>query len=305
MVEKQVAKTIIFLLLVFTFVSIPQITSSHAQDLAELSDADRKSVADALQSAQKSFGIKDYVEAIASLERAYGLFPEPNILYRIGIAYEKLNEFKVANLYFRRYLALRPNANDAEGVLAHIKRNDAELAAETKVDIPRFDIHIVTSPPGAEVVFDGVPKGKSPLTVSALQGRHLVELKKNDFIQSSVFVNLSTKAESVSVKLKPFVEPYSAPVWPWVAIGVGGASMAFSSIAFTIAADADAQVDQSKGRTDEQNAFIRDREIYNRVGYGTLIGGGVIFAIGAYALLLSPRPKSAFRVTGDGFAVKF
>lgn len=312
MVGKQVAKTIAFLLVVLTFVSVPQVNLAHAQNLSELSDEDRKSVADSLQSAQKHFEVKDYGKAIASLERAYGLFPEPNILYRIGTAYEKLSEFKVANLYFRRYLALRPHAKDSDGVRVHIKENETKIAAAEKVEVVRYDINVVTNPPGADVIFDGIPKGKSPLKINALKGRHLIELKKNDFIQASVFVNLSAKDENVSVQLKPFVEPYSAPVWPWVAIGVGGGAMVFSSIAFTIADSANQEViafdkDKTTSRPDERDAAFTESVIYERLGYGTLIGGGVLLGIGFYSLLLSPsrQSKSAFRLTGDGFAVKF
>ncbi|GEM_PF-5086172 len=313
MVKKQIERCFILSFLSLSLVLIP-VFSVQAQTLSELSDTDRKSVADALQVAQKQFEAKNFSEAIASLERAYGLFPEPNILYRIGVAYENLQEFKVANLYFRRYLALRPKAKDADNIRGHIKKNQERVDAElnTTKEALRFNIKVVSSPDGADIILDGVPQGKSPMSVSASVGRHLIEITKKGFIQKSVFVNLANKDAVVNANLTELVEPYSAPVWPWVAVGVGVVSIGVSSLAFSISETASAKVaDYDKNKSAQRPADYDDTAqeaaIYEQVGYGTAIGGAIILTIGVYGLLLSPsnKQRSNFRLTSDGFALTF
>src|SRR5690554_5296300 len=94
---------VILFTLVLTL-AMPAVTWAEELSVADLSQNDRAELGRLFAQAQQAFEHQEYPNAIRSLERAFEIFAEPNILYRIGDAYERQGQFGEAIEYFTRYV---------------------------------------------------------------------------------------------------------------------------------------------------------------------------------------------------------
>lgn len=90
--------------------------------------ADRKSEAKAhIEQAMIHHGNNRFVEALADLEAAYQLDPEPDLLFAIGQVNVKLGRCVDAVSYYERFLATRPEAGPAAAT------REAIMVCKTKI----------------------------------------------------------------------------------------------------------------------------------------------------------------------------
>jgi hypothetical protein len=108
---------------------------------------------------------KDWRTAIAEYQLAYDLAPHPDVLYNIALDFERLEEYRDAATYYRRYLDDSPDAEDTARVEKLIKTLRNRPGTVT----------ITSEPDGAEVLIDGKRRGVTPLEVS-LAGAHKIEV---------------------------------------------------------------------------------------------------------------------------------
>jgi hypothetical protein len=86
--------------------------------------------------ASKLYAAKDYAAAIPALQAAYAIQPAPQLLYNIGQAYRRLEQWSSARVYFEMYAALSrdlgPSARQTlDSTLAEIReREEAERRPE-------------------------------------------------------------------------------------------------------------------------------------------------------------------------------
>ena len=93
----------------------------------------------------------NFLQAIDSLEAAYGLLKEPGIQRRLGDLYERVDQPQNAIKAYTLYLELRPDASDAPRIQAQIKTlQQARLGT----------LHILSTPDGATVAL--APRGEAP-----------------------------------------------------------------------------------------------------------------------------------------------
>lgn len=110
------------------------------------------------QSAEKR---RDWNAAIRNYQLAYKASPHPNVLYNIGLNYERLDKLRTAAEYLLRYVDQSPNAPDRDKVLLKVRKLRERPA----------EIQFNSKPSGAEVFVDGEKIGTAPVT-RALSGSH-------------------------------------------------------------------------------------------------------------------------------------
>src|SRR5690554_3905179 len=90
----------------------PATTWAEEPSVADLSAQERAELGRLFSAAQQDFEQQAYPDAIQSLERAFAIFAEPNILYRIGDAYERQGLLGEAIDYYGRYVEAATDATD-------------------------------------------------------------------------------------------------------------------------------------------------------------------------------------------------
>lgn len=97
--------------------------------------------------AGKLYAAKDYAAAVPALLAAYAIQPAPQLLYNIGQAYRRLEQWSSARVYFDLYRTLSPNIAPAaltelEQLLIEVKeREQAERRPEIREKTRTLVIH--------------------------------------------------------------------------------------------------------------------------------------------------------------------
>lgn len=108
---------------------------------------------------------QDFKGAVVSWADAYALTGEPELLYRIGQAHERLGNPQRAREYTEAYLRAAPASPYAEAIRARI----AALAQQERTQQPRLTIS--SKPAGAIIHIDGMEEtARTPATVPASAG---------------------------------------------------------------------------------------------------------------------------------------
>jgi hypothetical protein len=114
---------------------------------------------------------QDFKGSIVSWADAYALTSEPELLYRIGQAHERLGNPQRAREYTEAYLKAVPDSPYAEAIRARI----AALAQQERSQQPRLTIS--SKPAGAIIHIDGMEEtARTPATVPASAGSVSVAL---------------------------------------------------------------------------------------------------------------------------------
>jgi len=113
-----------------------------------------------------------YDEAVALYEQAYGLDPDPILLFNLGVVKEKQGDLPAARAYLERYLDVEADRKLKEkGAL----RLGKVLAALGRV---RVEVDAV----GAAVAVDGTVRGVTPLPpIDLAAGRHAIVVSREGF----------------------------------------------------------------------------------------------------------------------------
>jgi tetratricopeptide (TPR) repeat protein len=94
-----------------------------AQD-GEMTQEERaKKVQELATEGAKAFNAKDYRKAIEYFEKAYAVEPVPNLLYNIGKCHEKLEQWRSAQKYYKKFAVAPDVSSEArEEALASVDR---------------------------------------------------------------------------------------------------------------------------------------------------------------------------------------
>ena len=134
---------------------------------AQPSDDARAQAGAAFKRALAAEKRQDWRVAIREYQAAYELSPHPDVLYNIAAVHERVGEARTAAGFYQRYLDGSPAAPDRAKVTGKL----AELRARPGA------VQITSDPIGAEVIIDGQPRGRAPLTVTLDGGSHQVVLE--------------------------------------------------------------------------------------------------------------------------------
>jgi hypothetical protein len=140
--------------------AVPAAAQPSADDRAEAKKAFKRA-----EAAEKR---KDWRTAIDEYQRAYELAPHPYVLYNIALDYERLEEFRDAATFYRRYLDEQPDASDR----ARVEKLITTLRARPGT------VTVTSDTPGAAVLVDGRRAGSPPAEVD-LAGAHRIEIESD------------------------------------------------------------------------------------------------------------------------------
>lgn len=113
-----------------------------------------------------------YEEAIRSFEEAHSSDPNPNLLFNIAQAHEKLGRTSEALQYYRRYVREKPDASDRRTVETSIRNLEARLAEKGLQQVG-----IYSSPAGAIATVDGKELGATPVSANLDAGLHRLSVR--------------------------------------------------------------------------------------------------------------------------------
>lgn len=313
------------LLLALSLFTLPVAVAAQQQpDPSALGEAERDELGRLFKRAQAAYEAKNYLESIEALRAAHNIFPEPNILYRIGDAYENLGDLRNAADFYRKYVEAAPTASDAGLVrrrLEDLDRRIAELEQSLQPTKPeRAALLLDTNPAGAVVSLDNKPvDGETPVRVELAPGSHRVELVRPGFepvvreieVGAGETISLVYQLEAVPVAPKR-----QSPL-PWIVGGTGLVSLG-ASVGLLLGArsaqkqveawdDARLQAYEDGGevlqRPPDYDATVRREATFRTTGY--VVGGVGAAAVvgGVLWLLLRGSGDDSVAIGFDGDTV--
>jgi tetratricopeptide (TPR) repeat protein len=229
-------------LMLMVILVMPLAAWSQESSVAELTDSQRADLGGLFAGAQRAFEQEAYGEAIVNLERAYDIFPEPNILYRIGDAYEQQGRLEEAVKYYVLYVEAAPDATDVPLVRRRIvdlkrhiddMRQEADAAtseAPPKAVEAKLAVLIVDSnPAGARVHIgdEAEPRGVTPARFRVEPGDVHIQIDADGHRPLERVLRVEAgETLSMVYPLQEVAPADGSGAGPWVIGGVGVAALA-------------------------------------------------------------------------------
>ncbi len=251
------------------------------------------------------FKAKRYADAIREFNKAFRVDPNPVLVFNMARAFEELNEYDSAIEFYRRYLEMAPDADDAPTV-ADALRALVLLREREGVTV---SVSVTTQPDGARVYVDGREVGTSPLRLALPVGRHFVAAEREGYTRASREIELvEGKPVDHALTLVPVAEPPRAETGGnttgWVLVGVGGALLAGAAITGALALGKNSELDDLDGDAgntsrSEYDSIQEEGRTLALTTDGLLLGGAASVLTGGFLLLtggdadVAPDPLNA------------
>lgn len=240
-------KSILFVLALSLTIPAIAPTSAWAEgpSIADLNGDQRAKLGHFFSEAQHAFERDAFADAILSLKEAFKIFPEPNILYRIGDAYERQGQLAEAVTYYTRYVEAAADAEDVPMVHRHISELQKYIAKDAPSKTPPKPTQMKTAvlfidstPPGAQVYIGDelAPRGVTPARIHINPGATPIYLEQRGYqpvervlrIEAGETLSMVYPLQKITVTDAAPTDVSDAPgsAWPWVIGGVGTASLA-------------------------------------------------------------------------------
>jgi tetratricopeptide (TPR) repeat protein len=268
------------------------LTIAAAPAMADGSEAQRH-----FEGAAKAYQEGRYQDAVDLFLKAYQVDPQPELLYNVAQAYERLGDVRNALRSYRDYLRQRPAEQDRVFVETRVQNLEKRLREQGVQQVSVF-----STPPGATVLLDDKPMGKTPWTGEAGSGRHVIVVRAPGYVESRREFVLTDRAVDMDIALTSSERPgasvaASQPVtpapadsgggarvrpWTFVAFGVGalalGGSLTFEFLRKSAETDAENQVTQLAHRDSYETMQGRQTaaRVLLGVGAAAAIAGGVL-----------------------------
>ncbi|MBU1429700.1 PEGA domain-containing protein, partial [Myxococcota bacterium] len=143
----------------------------------------------------------DPLAALAALNAAYQLDPDPRYIANQGLVLEQLGQYARAVERFERYLSLTTAPEKRELASLNIERLKPKIL-------------FTSDPPGASIFVDGAKAavGLTPCHVAILVGAHYAELRKPGFKPARATFEVHKGAPGVvEARLEPKAKPADQP----------------------------------------------------------------------------------------------
>ncbi len=146
---------------------------------------------------------QEYQESLPLYERAYTLTDSPDVLYRIGQVYERLERYDRARKTYETYLARVPDNPYAGRIRTKIRQLE-----QIETPIQPATLTVATTPQGATVLINGEPlEDPSPVTKEFEPGTYRISVRLEGYNRSFRIAELREgEAETVSIEMVP-LEP--------------------------------------------------------------------------------------------------
>lgn len=151
----------------------------------------------------KLFAAQQYQEAVREFRAAYGLSPRADLLYNIGVTFDRLDDPGRATVYYQRYLSARGDAPERGEIEAALYR------ASTRVGKL-----VIRTSPGVEVLIDGeAPDIAPPAPLPLTAGLHRVEVRRAGCLPATAEVTIEGGlSRELSLVPQPSVAAQPAPL---------------------------------------------------------------------------------------------
>lgn len=148
-----------------------------------------------------------YLAAAQKFEASFAARPLPLTKYNIARCFEQAGRTLEAIDAWQSWLAMAPTAEDRPEAEASLRKLGKKLA---KLGVQALTV--TSLPVGAEVLVDGVPKGRAPLTLELPAGRHLLRLTQEGRLPQERSLSLSLDQPlAEAFELLPAAEPPPPP----------------------------------------------------------------------------------------------
>jgi hypothetical protein len=261
----------------------------------------------------------DWAGALGKFEAVAAIKMTPQVRFHTARCQHKLGKLLEALGGYR--LAAHEAQGSTDPKIGEVLRESQQAVAEIEQKIPKLLIKRGKGAEAASVTLDGVSLGESSIgkEFPVNPGAHAIELTVPGGKPTKITVTVSegdsktidlvpepgdkpepvaplASASASAEEPKPPPKPpeESSPVLPWIAIGVGGASLVTSGVAFLMRSSAVGDL-ESKCKPDVCPASMQDTadkgKMYTTLGNVTLAVG--LVGVGVGTVLLLTRGGSA------------
>lgn len=166
-------------------------TDPSERDLSDLTKREKQKFLTHLESGEEAYSGGEFEKAIPFFENAFEIYPDPRILAKIALSYERSGEPRKAIEYYERFLEEAPDSE---------KRGQVERTLESLRDQVQVRVRVESDPSRADVYFgnaEGEPRGETPLDVSlpSKKDRTEVFVKKQGYETARQSVELEEGTE--------------------------------------------------------------------------------------------------------------
>lgn len=274
-------------LLLLLTLSLLAPTPAHSQQepsLEAMTTAEQAELDRLLREGLSLYDLKRYGDALEQFRRAYTLFPHHDVLFKIAQCEEGLGEARAALKSYAGYVARAPEEERAVA-LERIRALEAALPGQ---------LQIVTRPPGARVIIDGLERGVTPLAVDA-RGEVTFQLLAQGYAQIEQTLTIpSNTTQTIHLTLTPSAKPTPAQdassLPPLLAampplergVFVSASAATLGAVTFwTLAGVESARLGALKDEPSRPASY--DQRFYRRNGYASAALLSTALAAGAWA----------------------
>lgn len=300
--------------LTLTTVSSAMPAWAQVRSFEDLSADEKQKLARLIDTAKKEYDVGNFEASLESFQRGYDIYPHPDILYRMGLCYERLGEDAAAVRLYREFLEKVPNAPERP----RIEKTIAIIESR----ISRSEIRISTDPEGATVYIDDKANGASGYTPTALPispGNYRIIVEKEGFesveelvaVESGQILQLryqltgGRKSQSKQQNTEPSTLNSNTPKVVAL-VAVGAASGIASGIFFSGYSTASKDLDiLDRKRAADKNSVSRQQyddqqtSVYTNLTLGVVTAGVAVGAlVWAYILWNDEPAKVAMPTMG-------
>ena len=224
-----------------------------------------------------------FEDAIREFNKAYRLDPNPVLVFNMARAFEETKQYAPAIEFYKRYLSMAPDSPDRQAVEDSIRTLEL-LAAQGQPQT--VALAVVSQPDGATVFVDGREVGVTPMKLDVAPGKHFIALEHAGFLRSSEELTVESgrplERRVVLVQAPPSTAEAASgtrtgSVWPWVAVGTGGALLAASAVTGW----------QAYRKADKLDQLDADPSLGDDALYNDLRDSGQAYALTTDALLVT------------------
>ncbi len=280
------------------------ITPAWAQERSfeDLSANEKQRLATLIDAAKKEYDVGNFESSLESFQRAYDIYPHPDILYRMGLCYERLGEDSAAVRLYRQFLDKVPNAPERP----RIEKTIAIIESR----ISRSEIRISTDPEGAIVYIDDKANGVSGYTPTSLPvspGNYRIIVEKEGFepleelvsVESGQTLQLRYQLNGGKSVVKKAEVASSNPNTPKVValVAIGAASGVASAVFFNGYSNASSELDiLDRKRAVNKDSVSRSEyddaqsSMYTNLSLGVVTAGVAVGALVWAYILWNDEP---------------
>lgn len=253
-------------------------STSYAQDLSPEKVAEAR---DHYERGISLYDAKDYDAARAEFERAYAIAPSYRILYNIALVQRRKSDYVGALRNFELYLS------EGGAGIPEVRKKQVEQELAELHDLVAT-VNVTTNVPGAEILVDDAPVGKSPLKEPLLVNpgrRKIGAAMKGKLPAAKVIEVVGKDRASVSLELQNQVVVLDKPSRrvPWVGWGatvvLAGVAGVTGYVALNASNELSDRRDQPNANADDLDKYASRTRTFGIVSdvatVGAVIAGGI------------------------------